>query len=189
MPDKKINSQSDQTPEEVEVNKASSTDDDNKTTFISVGLDSFYTDLSNSTSLEVSSDSVQSTQTINSKRTKEDYIKYTERVKNYLKDPNSKIQEKQLSNVLFMIYSNIKRYDLKFPKIRVSLAENDSITISWKVGTAYFGASIYADENDSSWTLVQGGARGYTADGYINDPDFAKQLPIQIDLIKQYIKG
>jgi hypothetical protein len=100
----------------------------------------------------------------------------------------------QVSQALKLIEAieNLSRgyEDLNLPIIYITAAEDDSLALNWRVGTALFGAAIQPNPSESSWYLIQGDVeRGYKADGYLDDLDSDTQLPAIFNLlIKTHIK-
>jgi hypothetical protein len=120
-----------------------------------------------------------------------DVIGYTIKAKKYIKKNSDEDQVKQLQKLLNDLINNLIGYEnVNLPLIRISLSEDKSIALSWHIGNAYFGAAIQKDISKSSWFLIQGGTRGYKADGYLDDPNFKKQLPSIFNLlIKSFIEA
>ncbi len=117
---------------------------------------------------------------------KENIINIAFRAQEYLQQSQSQNQLIQLDQLLDKLVDLVKGYT-DLPKIRVHLSQDDSsIALSWKMGTATFGASIKLDTSDSSWFLIQGGVRGYHADGYLDDPNFDLQLPSLFSLLMKF---
>ncbi len=115
-----------------------------------------------------------------------DISNITDKAVEYLRIKQNSPQVNQLMNLMNMLLKELKGYDLPLPKMLISLAEDNSLALSWSVGTAYFGVTVFQDIRQSSWFLIQGGTRGYKADGYLEDPDFKTQLPTQISLLIKY---
>jgi len=117
-----------------------------------------------------------------------DIFNITPAAQEHLDKEENQSQKRQLDALLDMIKNAVIGYSPNLPGIRISLSGDDSITLVWRTGPAYFGVSIFNDENDSAWTLItgRGDARGYNSDGYLNDPDFKFQLPILFELFRRY---
>ncbi len=115
----------------------------------------------------------------------DDIIEYTENAKEFLGRAENKSQEGQLKNILAILNEILFGYDLNLPKIRIKLAEDNSIILIWRLETAYFGISIFENVADSSWSLIetQSGVRGYEADGYVNDARIKSHLKNAINFL------
>jgi hypothetical protein len=117
---------------------------------------------------------------------REDVLSMALRAQEYLSQSQNQGQLIQLNQLLDKLADLLKGYT-NLSKIRVNLSQdNSSIAVSWRVGTATFGANITSDTSDSSWFLIQGGIRGYKADGYLDDPSFDIQLPSLFDLLMKF---
>jgi len=123
-------------------------------------------------------------ESINPTTTKYDIFNIDAYLLDYLKRNENKNIVKQYKMFTNLLNETIIGYDPNLPKIRVYLSSNESIVFSWRIGKTYFGVSIFEDENDSCWTLIQKGPRGYESDGYLNDPNLKKQLPVILNLVK-----
>lgn len=124
-------------------------------------------------------------------QTKRGISDLTQKAKEYLKNNKNKKQVKQAVELLQAIENLVKGDDdLDFSGISLSIAEDGSIAISWRVITALFGAAIRPKTTESSWFLVQGDVeKGYKADGYLDELDYETQLPYLIQtLIKTQIR-
>ena len=114
-----------------------------------------------------------------------------QRARDYLKNYRNKEQAKQVIKLLRAIEDLLKGYDdLNLPEIRISSAQDGSIALNWRVGTAFFGAAIRPNITESSWFLIQGDVeKGYKADGYLDELDYETQLPSMIQLLRNtYIR-
>lgn len=131
---------------------------------------------------------ITGSESIKEYQAKYDIFVVTPAAENYLDNESNQSQLKQLNTLRKLMLSVVSGYDPDLPKARISLAEDNSITLSWRFGKAYFGASIFDDESESIWTLISGGGnmRGYASDGYLNDPEFEIQLPTMFDLLRKY---
>lgn len=111
---------------------------------------------------------------------------YAPNIREYLEKDENQSQSRQLNMLLDLIKKVVIGYDPDFPKIRISLASDESVSLSWRVGVAYFGVSLFEDTNESSWSLIQQGPRGYEADGYLNDPDLYIHLSVIFELLNKH---
>ena len=115
----------------------------------------------------------------------------TQKAREFLNKYQNKDQTKQGNKLLEEIDNLLMGYDdLGLPKIGVSLADDGSIALNWRIGSAFFGAAIRPNTTESSWFLIQGDVeKGYKADGYLDDLDYETQLPSLFGLlIKTQIK-
>ncbi|MFN8404122.1 MAG: hypothetical protein U0V48_11285 [Anaerolineales bacterium] len=124
-------------------------------------------------------------------QTKRGIPNLTQKAKEYLKGKINKKQLKQALELLEAIENLVKGYDdLDLSGISMSIAEDGSLAISWRVETALFGTAIRPKITESSWFLVQGDVeKGYKADGYLDELDYETQLPYLVQmLIKTQIR-
>lgn len=127
-------------------------------------------------------------ETRNQSNTTYDIFEISSEVEDYINNDENISQKEQLQRVSRLITNVLVGYEPAFPKVRVILAEDNSITISWRVGIAYFGISIYQKEEESSWSLIikDEQSRGYISDGYISDPGFNLLFPVMVELINKF---
>lgn len=112
-------------------------------------------------------------------------LDFSNKAKLYLKNFKNKKQAKQAIDFLIAIEKSLSSYEgIDFSGIRMAIVPDSSISISWRVKTALFGAAIRPDANESSWFLIQGDVeKGYKADGYLSELDYEIQLPTLLQLL------
>ena len=117
-----------------------------------------------------------------------DIFDISNEVEEYINNDENISQKEQLQRVIKLITNVLVGYEPAFPKVRVTLAEDNSITISWRVGIAYFGISIFKKEEESSWSLIirDEQSRGYVSDGYISDAGFNVLFPVMVEIINKF---
>jgi hypothetical protein len=123
-------------------------------------------------------------------KSQDEIIEITDIAKGYLEKGENTGQARQLNDLLDILTKALSGYDIDLPKLRISLADDNSISLVWRIGTAYFGVSIFADENDSSWSLIESGTRGFASDGYLNDAKVNERIQDAVNfLVSHKIQG